>query len=50
MFALIEVVLMDGLTLAPEFALLVGAADLKRLRPRPRLTVRSGRQVATVLI
>ena len=50
MFALIEVALMDGLTLAPEFALLVGAADLKRLRPRRRVTVRSGRQVDTLVI
>ena len=50
MFALIEIVLMDGLTLAPEFALLVGAADIKRLRPRPRLTVRSGRRVETLVI
>lgn len=45
MFALIEVALMDGLALAPEFALLAGAADLRRLRPRRRLTIRSGRWV-----
>lgn len=50
MFALIEVALMDGLTLAPEFALLIGAADFKRLRPRRRVTVRSGRRMETLVI
>ena len=50
MFALIEVVLMDGLSFVPEFAFLAGAADLKRLRRRPRVTVRSGRRVETVVI
>ena len=41
MFALIEIILTDVATLAPEFAMMVGAADLKLLRRRRRVTVRT---------
>jgi hypothetical protein len=50
MFALVELAMLDFSSLAPEFALLFGAADLGALRRRTRLTVRCGRRTEVVIV
>ena len=50
MFALIEVALFETGGLGPEFALLFGIPDLKPLRRRWKLTVRSRRRAEIVVV
>lgn len=50
MFAMVELAMLDFSTLAPEFALLFGAADVHALRRRLRVTVRMGRRAEVVVI